>query len=67
MPLYEYTCLACGKPFELLRPVSERGEPSECPHCGEKRRHPLGVSLFATSGSSDSASSPSSCSPSGFG
>lgn len=34
MPLYEYTCRACGKPCELL----VRGDEKPlCPHCQSRR------------------------------
>lgn len=38
MPLYEFTCTACGEPFELVLTVDgyERDEFS-CPHCKSKR------------------------------
>lgn len=32
MPIYEYTCSACGKPSEVMHKVSE--QPGDCPHCG---------------------------------
>ena len=35
MPLYEYRCLACGHSFERVRRAIERGEPTDCPRCGE--------------------------------
>jgi putative FmdB family regulatory protein len=35
MPLYEYRCLACGHSFETVRRAIERGEPTDCPRCGE--------------------------------
>lgn len=36
MPIYEYTCDACGKAFEhLARTLSDK--PDACPACGRKR------------------------------
>ncbi|MBI4862512.1 MAG: zinc ribbon domain-containing protein [Candidatus Riflebacteria bacterium] len=56
MPIYEYDCTACNKPFDLLIPVSRRDEPAACPECGSTRTHRK-VSLFsARSTSSDGAS-----------
>ena len=34
MPIYEYECEACGV-FTDFRKMSESGEPSICPDCGE--------------------------------
>ena len=31
MPLYEFVCKECGKPFELL---AWDAYPKSCPHCG---------------------------------
>jgi putative FmdB family regulatory protein len=35
MPMYEYRCAACAHSFETYRRAIERGEPVECPGCGE--------------------------------
>lgn len=35
MPLYEHICNYCGEKFEKLRPMSECGEDSDCPVCGQ--------------------------------
>lgn len=35
MPIYEYTCDACGEAFEVL--VSSSGVKSACPKCGSKK------------------------------
>lgn len=34
MPVYEYYCAACKAEFEQMRPISQAGEPAECPTCG---------------------------------
>ncbi len=34
MPIYEYYCAACQKEFELMRPLSQMGDPAPCPSCG---------------------------------
>ena len=33
MPLYDYRCEHCGKPFEARHGFNET--PSACPHCGQ--------------------------------
>jgi len=34
MPVYDYTCAACGRRFEVLHGVHEAG-PTACPLCGK--------------------------------
>ena len=34
MPIYQYLCRPCGRPFKLIRPIVARDEPSKCPNCG---------------------------------
>ncbi len=34
MPIYEYRCLKCGNPREIILPVDERNNPQDC-ICGE--------------------------------
>jgi putative FmdB family regulatory protein len=34
MPIYEYRCVVCKKPFEIIRPMSEKRSKSvKCPKC----------------------------------
>jgi len=33
MPLYEYNCRACGRPFEVLVSARSAAEPVRCPEC----------------------------------
>ena len=47
MPMYEYTCLNCGQRFELLRTSGERDDMSECPQCGEEKKHLRVPSIFS--------------------
>ncbi len=35
MPLYDYTCSACGD-FRLLRPMARRNAAAPCPDCKQK-------------------------------
>jgi putative FmdB family regulatory protein len=34
MPMYEYSCPACGAGFERRRPAAERNDAHACPSCG---------------------------------
>ncbi len=71
MPMYEYRCSNCGEEFELLRSMSERDEPSECPKCGSRAKHPRRSSVVACfggeKGSGGSVSAGCSGGSSGFG
>jgi putative FmdB family regulatory protein len=33
MPIYEFLCKTCKKPFEVIRPMSATSDPA-CPECG---------------------------------
>lgn len=44
MPLFEYTCAACGARSEILH---ASGQKPICPHCGSKRLQKE-LSTFAT-------------------
>jgi len=35
MPIYEYVCQECNRPFERI--VLRQTEPISCPNCGSKR------------------------------
>ena len=37
MPLYEYRCDKCNKPFEMLRRMSDSDTGVDCPACKSKR------------------------------
>jgi putative FmdB family regulatory protein len=52
MPIYEYVCKKCEKPFEkLVRSMSggQEEEAVECPHCGSKKTE-RAMSVFAVKG-----------------
>ena len=34
MPIYEFKCTSCGKRFERLCSMGEKGEKLNCPQCG---------------------------------
>ncbi len=37
MPVYDYVCLDCHKPFELVLTLHEHDEETlKCPNCGSK-------------------------------
>lgn len=60
MPIYEFQCDACGRPFEeLFRRADERRRP-HCPSCGSRNIHKK-FSTFATGGRSDGGGSGSGC------
>lgn len=40
MPLYEFSCPACG-PFELVRPMADAAAAAACPACGSEARRVL--------------------------
>ena len=57
MPLFEFTCAACGHVFEELLSASEAGEGKvPCPACGARKAR-KGFSSFATGSSGGSAGS----------
>ena len=33
MPIYEYVCSNCKSVFEQMRPLSQCGQPADCPKC----------------------------------
>lgn len=39
MPVYEFVCRECQKPFEIVRPIQEAPHADEvkCPACGSSR------------------------------
>lgn len=48
MPIYEFTCAACGTAFEVTRSFSQATDPATCPRCGGEGRREY--SLFASEG-----------------
>ncbi len=45
MPIYEFTCKTCRKPFEQLCRMGVDEDSVECPHCGAKGAERL-ISVF---------------------
>jgi len=65
MPIYEYLCEECRKPFEKL--VLSQSEKISCPSCGS-RHHTLQLSVIAAPAKSGSAAgSGCACTPSTCG
>ncbi len=54
MPLYEYKCTDCGRPFELLVGSPSLADSVVCRHCGSGSVRRL-VSTFAARSGSDSS------------
>jgi putative FmdB family regulatory protein len=48
MPVYDYVCLDCHKPFELVLTLNEHDKAnSKCPHCGSKNVEQEVAAFFA--------------------
>lgn len=54
MPIYEYDCLDCRKPFEFLHLTST--SQAACPHCGGQQLERK-ISLFGSSSEDSRAAS----------
>ena len=68
MPMYEYKCADCEKPFELLVSSPALADSVVCRYCGSQSVRRL-ISTFAsrTSGGSDMLASMASSAPRGGG
>jgi putative FmdB family regulatory protein len=48
MPVYEFVCRDCQKPFEMVRPIAEATAPgSKCPACGSSRVDRIYSNVYA--------------------
>jgi putative FmdB family regulatory protein len=48
LPVYDYICLDCHKPFETVLTLSEHDkENPKCPHCGSKNVDQEAAAFFA--------------------
>jgi putative FmdB family regulatory protein len=48
MPVYDYVCLDCHKPFETVLALNEHyKEKPKCPHCGSKNVEQEVATFFA--------------------
>jgi putative FmdB family regulatory protein len=57
MPIYEYSCEACGREFEKL---VRSGETPACPQCDSTRLHKR-LSVFATAAADSAPALPGPC------
>uniref|UniRef100_A0A7V4JR54 Zinc ribbon domain-containing protein n=1 Tax=Thermodesulfobacterium geofontis TaxID=1295609 RepID=A0A7V4JR54_9BACT len=64
MPIYEFSCLNCGKIFEKLVLKNEEEQELKCPYCRSQNIKKLISSFYSNK---DSSLKNSSCSGSGFG
>ncbi len=65
MPIYEYTCLDCGKQFETLRAMKDADAPIHCIQCDGQHTARQVSACYAQSGGrvvAGSSSSSSGCS-----
>ena len=47
MPIYEYRCVGCEKPFEIVRLISEnKSKAVKCPKCESKKVERRWSSVF---------------------
>lgn len=67
MPLYEYLCRDCGRPFEKMVRMAEKEQAPTCPSCGSPDTRKQ-ISSFATRAVSSGgvSSAASSCGSSRF-
>jgi putative FmdB family regulatory protein len=48
MPVYDYVCLDCHKPFETILSLNEHDkEAPKCPHCGSRNVEQEAAAFFA--------------------
>jgi putative FmdB family regulatory protein len=48
VPVYDYVCLDCHKPFETVLSLNEHDkETPKCPHCGSKNVEQEAAAFFA--------------------
>jgi len=48
MPVYDYVCLDCHKPFEVILTLNEHDkENPKCPHCGSTHVEQEAAAFFA--------------------
>lgn len=57
MPMYEYVCQECSKPFEKLVSMSQADKQQACPTCGSQQTQRQ-LSSFAVSGGSSRTAAP---------
>lgn len=63
MPMYDYVCNECKKPFRLMRLIAKRDEGCKCEHCGAEAVHvrpPTAASFSFAEGERAESSKPDS-------
>ena len=53
MPIYEFSCAACGRVFERKRPVEKAGQGARCPDCGKNAQRIFGAAIIGVGGGGD--------------
>lgn len=66
MPIYEYTCSKCKKPFEKLMKSMNSDQKIECPNCGSRQTERK-LSTVVAGASKSKASMPVGCGRCGSG
>lgn len=46
MPLYEFSCLDCGKYFEIIVKLEDYDKSPKCPYCGKELKKLLSRPRF---------------------
>lgn len=47
MPIYEYKCLKCDKPFEVNRSIDDAAATAKCPSCGSTETERMYSTVYA--------------------
>lgn len=63
MPLYQYSCEACGEAFEKQLRMSESGETQSCPACDSRETRKRIGAVAVNSGAASRRSAPPPSSP----
>jgi putative FmdB family regulatory protein len=50
MPVYDYICQDCQKPFELVLTLHEHEKDIKCPKCGSRNVEQEATAFFAVTG-----------------
>jgi putative FmdB family regulatory protein len=56
MPVFDYSCSECGKPYDIYHKVREVAEDVICPHCGSAKHKKLFSAATVSIGGSASSS-----------
>ncbi len=50
MPVYDYVCHECHKPFEIVLTFQEHEKDVKCPLCGSARVEQVATAFYAVGG-----------------